>query len=146
MTQGVFPGTLGLATPTVWMTLELFAEIINHFIRQTCSSGENASLLFFDNVESHLSLEALMLCKENGVSVLSLPPYSPNKMQPLNVAICGPFKTYCNAALDPWMVQNRGKLALIYKTGSFVNIANQKSMMPSNIISGVKRSGIHLFD
>lgn len=146
MIQGAPPGTLGLATPSGWMTSELFVETIKHFIRHTCSSGENPTLLIYDNVESHLSLEAVMLCKENGVSVLTLPPHSSNKMQPLDVAVFGPFKTYYNAALDSWMMQNPGKTASIYNTASFVNTAHQKSMTPSNIIAGFKKSGIHPYD
>jgi len=93
-----------------------------------------------------LSLEALMLCKENGVSVLTLPLHSSNKMQPLDVAVFGLFKTYYNAALDSWMMQNPRKTASIYNTASFVNTAHQKSMTPSNIILGFKKSGIHPFD
>jgi len=75
--------------------------------------------------------------------------YAPNysvKMQPLDVAVFGPFKTYYNAALDSWMMQNPGKTASIYNIASFVNTAHQKSMTPSNIISGFKKSGIHPFD
>lgn len=146
MTQGASPSTLDLATPTGWMTSELFVEVIKHFIRYTCSSRENPTLLIYDNIESHFFLEALMLCKENGVSVLTLPAHSSNKMQPLDVALFGPFKTYYNAALDSWIMQNPGKTASIYNTASFVNTAHQNSMTPSNIMAGLNKSGIHPFD
>lgn len=54
MIQVAFPGTVGLATLTSWMTLELFMEVIKHFFCLTCSLGENPILLIFDNVENHL--------------------------------------------------------------------------------------------
>ncbi|KAG5892410.1 hypothetical protein JTB14_003346 [Gonioctena quinquepunctata] len=134
-------GALGLATSSGWMTSELFVGVIKHFIRHTCSSGKNPTLLIYDHVESHLSLEALMLCKENGASVLTLPPHSSNKMQPYMLRFSGRLKRIIKQLLS-----SLDKTASIYNTASFVNTAHQKSMTPSKIIAGFKKSGIHPFD
>ncbi|CAH2100754.1 unnamed protein product [Euphydryas editha] len=70
--DGAPPGSLGLATSSGWMNSELFITTMKHFIKHTSSSMENPSLLIMDNHESHLSIEALDLAKENGVTILTL--------------------------------------------------------------------------
>ncbi|KAJ8942856.1 hypothetical protein NQ314_009918 [Rhamnusium bicolor] len=85
MLVGAPPGTLGLAQPTGWMTAFLFVEIMKHFTQHTSSSLDNPSLLIFDNHESHISLEVVKLAKTYGVEILTLPPRSSNKLQPLDV-------------------------------------------------------------
>uniref|UniRef100_H2YFE2 DDE-1 domain-containing protein n=1 Tax=Ciona savignyi TaxID=51511 RepID=H2YFE2_CIOSA len=57
--------------------------VMEHFIKHSSSSKENPSLLIFDNHESHMSLKVLDLARENGVTILTLPPHCSHKMQPL---------------------------------------------------------------
>lgn len=61
-------------------------EVMEHFIKHSCSSKDNPSLLY-DNHESHLSIRVLDLAKENGVTIVTFPPHSTNKLQPLDVGI-----------------------------------------------------------
>lgn len=93
-------GSLGLATPSGWMNSELFVKTMQYFINYSSSSNDNPSLLIYDNHESHICIEALNLAKENGVTVLTMPPHSTGKLQPLDVGIFGPFKTAYNKAVD----------------------------------------------
>ena len=109
MLRGAPPGTLGLANKTGWMNSELFSEVIDHFIHHSKSSKDRPSLLVYDKHESHLSIEVLDKTKENGVTILTLPPHSSNKMQPLDVGVYKPFKTYYSQAMDSWMMRNPGK-------------------------------------
>lgn len=95
--------TLGLATQSGWMTADLFVQVIRHFIKYTCSSKSNPTLLLYDNHENHLSIECLDLAKVNGVTILTLPPHCSDKLQPLDVAVFSPFKTYYNAAIKSWL-------------------------------------------
>jgi hypothetical protein len=85
MIKGAPPGTLGLASPSGWMNSSLFPKAIQHFVKHPHSSKENLSLLIFDNHESHLALPVLEIAKENGVTLLTIPPHCSNKMQPLDV-------------------------------------------------------------
>ncbi|KAJ8943727.1 hypothetical protein NQ314_009664 [Rhamnusium bicolor] len=86
--------TLGLATLSGWMNTELFVETMRHFIKHTNSSKENPSLLIMGNFEEHISLKAIDLAKENGVTILTVPSYSTRKIQPLDVCIFKPFKVF----------------------------------------------------
>lgn len=139
-------GTLGLANPTGWMNSDLFVKTMEHFIRHTNSSKENPSLLIMDNYEAHICLEAVILAKESGVTILTVPPHSTGKLQPLDVAVFGPFKTAYNAAVDSWMMRNPGKTFSIYEVAGCVKDAHMKSMTPSNICSAFRATGIFPFN
>lgn len=139
-------GTLGLATKNGWMNGELFVKSIKHFITHTNSSIDNPSLLILDNHESHMCIQALNLAKDNGVTVLTIPPHSTGKMQPLDVGIFGPFKIAYNKAVDHWMMQNPGKTFSIYEVAECVKDAHMKALTPSNISNAFRATGIFPFN
>lgn len=62
-------GSVGDANPSGWMK-EHFIKFVNHFIHHVRCSKERPVLLLLDNHESHLSITALDICKQNGVTVL----------------------------------------------------------------------------
>lgn len=140
------PGTLGLAQPTGWMNSQLFADVMRHFVRVTGSSKDNPSLLIVDNHESHLSPEALNIAKDNGVTLLTIPPHTSHKLQPLDVSVFGPLQKYYNAALDSWMMRNPGVPMSIYSVAEIFGISFEKAMTPVNIKSGFLKTGIFPFD
>ncbi|KAJ8909638.1 hypothetical protein NQ315_015330 [Exocentrus adspersus] len=146
MTQNAPGGTLGLVSSSGWMTSEVFPQVIKHFIKYSHSTKENPSLLIYDNHQSHISIEAIRTAKENGVTVLTLPPHCSHKLQPLDVSICFSFKSFYNSAVDAWMIKNRGGTVTIYEIGEFVSVAHDRAMTPQNIKSGFKKTGIFPFN
>ncbi|XP_052741963.1 uncharacterized protein LOC112051831 isoform X2 [Bicyclus anynana] len=146
MIKGTPPGTLGLANPSGRMNSELFVKTMRHFIKHTSSSKENASLIIMDTHESHLCIEAIDLAKENGVTILTLHPHISAKMQPLDVGIFSPFKSYYNAAMDSWLLNNPGKNVTIYDLAEFIGTAFTRAMTPMNIINAFRKTGIYPFD
>lgn len=146
MIAGAPTGTLGLANPSGWMNSELFVRTMEHFIKHTQSSKENPSLLIMDNYEAHICLDAITLAKENGVTILTVPPHSTGKLQPLDVAIFRPFKIAYNAAVDSWLMRNAGKTFSIYEVAQSIKEAHLKSMTPANICSAFECTGIYPFN
>jgi hypothetical protein len=62
-------------------------------------------------------LKVLELAKNNDVTVLTFPPPSTNKLQPLDVGVLfKPFKTFYNVAVDSWLMQHPGQTFSIYNT------------------------------
>ncbi|CAB3252737.1 unnamed protein product [Arctia plantaginis] len=96
----------------------------------TSASKDNPALLILDNHESHLSIEALDIAKASGVTVLTLHPHTTARMQPLDVGLNGPFKSYYNAAIDSWLLCNPGKTLSIYNVAECVGIAYMRAMTP----------------
>lgn len=119
---------------------------MEHFIKYSNSSIATPTLLIFDNHESHLSVKMLDLAKANGVTILTLPPHSTGKMQPLDVGIFKPFKNSYNNAVDSWMMRNPGKPLTIYDVAACVGVAHEKALTPSIIISAFRKTGIYPYD
>lgn len=146
MIKGAPTGTLGLAAPSGWMNSELFVLVMKHFIKHVAASHENPALLIMDNHESHLSIQALDLAKDSGVTILTLHPHTTAKMQPLDVGLNAPFKAFYNAAVDSWLLRNPGKPLTIYDVAECVGIAYPKAMTPVNICQAFKKCGIFPYD
>lgn len=92
MTERGPPGCLGLAHPSGWVNKETFFRSLQHFVEFTMCSKTNPHLLFLDNHSSHLDPEVIKYAKENGIILLTFPPHSSHKLQPLDVSMYGPFK------------------------------------------------------
>lgn len=137
---------LGLAYPSGWMTKENFVKVFRHFIKYSGASNENPCLLLLDNHQSHVNLDVIKLAKENGVHLLTFPPHCSHRLQPLDVGVYGPFKTYYNSAAAAWMTSNPGKTISMYRIPELVKCAFNKAMTRANILSAFEKSGIHPFN
>ena len=140
------PGTLGLAQPTGWMTSVLFYDVIKHFVKYTNASNNNPALLILDNHESHLSIPVIDYAKEHGITLLTIHPHCSHKLQPLDVSIYGPFKSYYHAAMISRLQQKPGVPLTIYDIAALVKVAHKKAMTPTNIIAGFKKTRIFPLD
>ncbi|KAK9681274.1 DDE superfamily endonuclease [Popillia japonica] len=146
MISGAPSETLGLVSTSGWMTSELFPSVMRHFISHSNSSKDNPSVLIYDNHESHLTIETLNLAKDNGVTIVTLPPHCSNKLQPLDVSVFYSFRSHYNAQVDSWLLHNPGTPMTIYEVASCVGVAHERAMTPANIISVFEKTGIYPFD
>lgn len=146
MSKEAYPGTLCLANQSGWMTRDIFVEAIKHFIRHSSNSKENPSLLICDNVDSHLTVETIRLCKENGVTLFTVPPHTTHKTQPLDVGVYGPFQCSYDKAIHLWTLNHPGEPATIYEVAGFVKAAACESMKAGNILSAFAKTGIIPFN
>ena len=86
---GAPAGSLGTATQSGWMNEVLFIEYLKHFINHVRCSHTNKVLLILDNHNSHITLQAIDLAKENGIVMLTIPPHTSHRRQPLVVRSWG---------------------------------------------------------
>lgn len=140
------PDCIGTANPSGWMTGTDFLTFMRHFIKYVRPSSATPALLLLDNHQSHLDIEVLELAKENNVVMLSYPPHCSHRLQPLDVGVYGPFKTYLATCQDAWMRNNPGKVMSIYDLPSIVKQALPLATTPNNIMKGFSRSGIWPFN
>ncbi|XP_023942774.1 uncharacterized protein LOC112049208 [Bicyclus anynana] len=135
-------GCIGAGNSSGWITNDEFFIFIQHFINNVRPNKESPVLLVLDNHSSHLSVPTLDLAKENGVVMLSFPPHCSHKLQPLDVAVYGPFKRYVSSAQDAWMRNNAGKTMTIYDIPGIVRTALPLALTQNNIMSGFEKTGI----
>ncbi|XP_064598457.1 uncharacterized protein LOC135464820 [Liolophura sinensis] len=143
---GAPEGTIGLAAESGWMNSDLFVSVMRHVVNTTNSSKQNPIIITMDNHESHLSMAALEMAKENGVHIITLPPHTSHKTQPLDRTVYGPLKAFFNDEANSYMMRNPGKTITIYQMGQLIDAAWLKAATPSNIISGFKVTGIWPFN
>lgn len=66
MIKGAPIGSIGGSNPSGWSNEELFVKFLLHFIKHASASIENPVILLLDNHESHISVAAIRLAKDNG--------------------------------------------------------------------------------
>ncbi|XP_018357345.1 PREDICTED: uncharacterized protein LOC108757430 [Trachymyrmex cornetzi] len=136
MLNGAPAGSAGGACKSGWMNSTLFVEVLKHFQNETRSSIENKVLLILDNHESHVSIQSLQFCNNNGIILLILPPHTSNKLQPLDVAVYKSLKNAFNIACNDWMLSHPGKPISIYEISGLFGIAYPTAFSPRNIKKG----------
>ena len=141
-TKGDPPGCIGGTNSSGWVNEDLFLDYLNHFIRHTRCSKENKVLLILDNHEAHISLAAIDLAKENGVVLLTMPPHTSHRLQPLDVCCFKPFKMAYAQVMKNWMRSNPGKTITIYEIPEFVAHAQLHGLTTKNILSAFQSTGI----
>lgn len=139
-------GCAGSANKSGWMTGTDFKMFMEHFIKHTRVSKEKPVLLLLDNHQSHLNIAVIDLAKDNGVVLLSFPPHTSHKLQPLDRSVFGPFKKFVNSSSDAWLKSNPGKTMTIYDIPSVVRQALPNAVTPKNIKSGFSVTGIWPFN
>lgn len=139
-------GSAGDANPSGWMNEQHFIKFAKHFVKYVRCSKERPCLLLLDNHDSHLSVEALDIFKDNGVSVLSFPPHCSHKLQPLDRSVYGPLKKYVNTHIDAWMTANPGKFFGIYDIPRIIQSTLPLACSPTNIQAGFRATGIMPFN
>ena len=144
--RGAPNNSIGTSNPSGWINEEKFLLFLDHFIAQTRCSKDNPVLLIMDNHDSHINLQAIDKAKEMGIVLLTIPPHTSHKLQPLDKTCYGPFKTAINRSFDNWMRSNPGKTITIYEIPQLVTFAHNLSFTPGNITSGFSSTGIYPFN
>lgn len=139
-------GSLGLAHKTGWMTEENFLKALHHFVKYVKCTKEKKILLLMDNHETHVNLNVINYARENGIVILTFPPHCSHRLQPLDVSVYGPFKTYMRSAQNNHLTSNAGKPITIYDLSRLANQAFNKAFVKSNILSGFEKTGISPFN
>ncbi|GBP34937.1 hypothetical protein EVAR_26528_1 [Eumeta japonica] len=125
-----------------WINKELFLEWQKHFTQHTKPSAEEQTLLILDNHASHISLAVHEHCKKNYIHMLSLPPHTSHRMQPLDVSFFGPFKAAYRRECDFFMKSQLSERITPYDVASLVKKAFSSVPSISKGEDGFRATGI----
>lgn len=140
------PGSQYAVHESGWMTGVNFEAYMKFFINFTKCSTDKPVVVILDNHESHIYPPVLQLCKDNGITLVTLPPHTSHKLQPLDIAVFGPFKTFYNQAADDFMSTRGGERINIYDIPNLVAVAFPRAFNPINIQKGFQCTGIWPLD
>lgn len=143
---GAPPQAVGYASPNGWTDAELFLRWLEHFVNFTNASKDVKQIIILDGHHSHKTLAAVTYAREHGLHLLTLPPHSTHKMQPLDRTYFKSLKSGYNAACDSWMVANPGKRISFFEMAAIFGKAYLKSATPEKAVGGFACCGIWPFD
>lgn len=128
------------------MNTECFIDFIKRFKDHVKCTPENPILLLLDNHGSHRAYDVLKFCRENGIHLLSFPPHTSHRLQPLDVSVFGPFQNSRNILLAEWLKEHPGRTMTIHDMGPIFARALEVAATERNIKSGFKAAGIYPLD
>lgn len=92
MLDGGPAGSVAWCTDSGWINASIFHEWLKYFVKNVRPSLQHTCLLILDNHAAHLNLESIELARKNGVIMVSVPPHTTHKLQPLDVTLFKSFK------------------------------------------------------
>lgn len=141
------PGSIGKCHPSGWIQSHLFTQWLDHFITHVKPSPEDPVVLIFDGHYTHTrNLDVINKARENNISLVCLPPHSTHKIQPLDVAFMGPFKTYYCQEIEKWLRENPGRTISPYQIASLMGKAYLRTASMEVSTHGFEKGGIMPFD
>lgn len=144
--EGAPKDSIALFNSKGYMDSAGFLRTLEHIKTHAVPSKEEPILLILDNHSSHLTVDAIRLCRQFGIHMISLPPHTSHKTQPLDLTVFGPFKTYCKKAFNIWLTEHPGQRITLHNIARISSSSITKSFTKQNIISGFAKSGIYPLD
>lgn len=140
---GAPAGSMFAAQDNGWINGTIFCKWFEEFIKHTHPTKEDPVLLIVDGHCSHKEYKVITTARENNVHILSLPPHSTHKMQPLDRTIMKPFKDAYNEACALWMRRNPFQRITEFEIAALVGTAFTKICRMELAKSGFECSGIY---
>lgn len=140
--NGTPPGTICLVSDNGWINIETFLEWMQFFISSVRPTAEHKCLLIMDNHSAHRSIQVLDLASANNIILLTVPPHTTHKLQPLDVAVYGPFGKYFQNSIDKWQKSHASQHVTFFDIGEIFCDAYLRAAVPNNAIKGFQKTGI----
>jgi hypothetical protein len=139
-------GAVGYAQEKGWMDSTLFIKWLEHFIKHVKPSTDEKVLLLLDGHVSHKTLLVIEKARECGIVMISFPPHTTHRLQPLDVTFFGPLKRYVREESDKFMVNHVGKRITDYDMAAIFCQAYVRAATMQKAINGFSATGICPFN
>ena len=144
-TRGEVAGTRYGLSSTGWVDTDLFKGwLVEHFLN--FAVGGRPLMLILDGHSTHYQPELIKYAMKHKIILFCLPPHTTHESQPLDASVFKPLKSHWHEACHSFVEKNPGKSITKYNFSKLLNTAWAKTMSPSIISSGFRRSGIYPFN
>ncbi|XP_060553673.1 uncharacterized protein LOC132714771 [Ruditapes philippinarum] len=143
--EGASPGSRGVVSDSGWSNSTIFKRYLEeHFLPLIGGGGtkDDPILLILDGHASHVPPSLIEWAKERHLILFVLPAHTSHVLQPLDVAVFGPFKTFYYQECASFMQRNMGQIISRYDMAQLSCRANLKAMSPVNVQSAFRKTGI----
>lgn len=113
--NGAPPQAVGYASSSGYVDSDLFLKWLEHFVQYARPSADSPHVIILDGHHSHKTLAAVEFCRAHGIHLLTLPPHSTHKMQPLDRTYSKELKSEYNNVADSFMVTHPGQCITVHE-------------------------------
>lgn len=110
-----------------YMNAATFIKWLDHFVEFSKPTKERPVLLILDNHSSHVSYQAVAYAKSKNIVMVSLPPHSSHKTQPLDRVFFKPLKTNYDQVADSWISCHPGQVITTYHVAELFKTAYERT-------------------
>ena len=140
--RGTLDGSRGILQTTGWMNGQCFRETLEHVKEKSFCSPTNKILLIMDNADCHMTIQAIEYANDNGIVILTLPPHTTNKLQPLDVSVYAAFKQCLKTIINDFNLMHPRTHITEHMLPEFASKAWVRACTPSNVLGGFSATGI----
>lgn len=87
-------GAIGRACPSGWIQAHLFTDWFDDFIKKARPTRDFPVLIMDGHISHTINLDVVELVRNNHMRILSYPPQTVHKIQPLVCMFASPLKTH----------------------------------------------------
>lgn len=128
-----------------WITEKLFVTWLDHLQKNVKSSEDNPVLLVLDSHGSHITLQPFKFYKEHSNIVVSLPPRTSNKTQPLDLSFFS-LKNALSPEYSLYLSTSEFERITEYEIAELVDKAVLHVATMNKAISGFRGAGIYILN
>ncbi|KAJ4442727.1 hypothetical protein ANN_04318 [Periplaneta americana] len=129
-----------------WMNGKIFLPWLKHFTKHVRPVDNDPVLLILDGHASHKELPAILFAREHNIHMISIPPHTTHKLQPLDRCFMKPFKNTVSEEMAFWMRQNARQRIIESDMAGTVSSAFTKVSCLEIVRNGFSCTGIHPFN
>lgn len=141
--DGAPPESIAMCSDSGYTNTNLFVEWLKHFRSKVRPDQEHPVLLIMDNHSSHESLEAVNYCRENFIHMLTIPPHSSHRIQPLDRCYFKALKTFYADECDRWLTTNPGRQITHFQVARLLAKAYERCSTMNRGVKGFEVCGIY---
>jgi len=147
LTNGAPPGTVFCTQEKGWMSNEGFVDWLKHFIYTVKPSKDAKVVLILDGHVTHAkNLAAVQLARDSGVRMISLPPHTTHRLQPLDVSFFGPLGRYYDEAMRKWVRTHVSRPVTTWQVAELLGESYGRAASVAIATSGFKATGLWPLD
>ncbi len=141
-TKGLPPDAKCFLSDSGWVNADLFLKWLQFFYEHVRPTPEHKALLILDNHEAHRSIKVIEYARDHNIVILSLPPHTSHRVQPLDVSVFSSFKGRFERVVAKWQKRFVGATMTLFDIGELFGEAYLFAATQSNAIEGFKKTGI----
>ncbi|XP_041458835.1 uncharacterized protein LOC121410667 [Lytechinus variegatus] len=146
--DGAIPGTRVEMSDSGWGNSIIFEDFFKShftpFVDARREKGEKV-ILIYDGHKSHVPINVIKHAREHNIVLFLLPAHTSHFLQPLDVGVFSPLKSYYNVICSRYLREHPGKVITRDLLTKLIGESYLRTVNKSNLQAGFPATEIHPF-